>query len=105
MQANELRQGYQQSGEVDEYSEFSKYGGFDDISPKAKIQANELKTRVPTKWRIRQICRIRPFVGTLLLIKLIHLNFELAKYRQINQICCIRRICHFVGTLVLSSFA
>ena len=40
------RQGYQQSGEFDEYGEFG------DISPKTKIQANEHKTRVPTKWRI-----------------------------------------------------
>ena len=40
------RQGYQQSGEFDEYGEFGKYGEFDDISPKTKIQANELKTRV-----------------------------------------------------------
>ena len=31
--------------------------------------------------------------------------WSLAKYRQICQICCIRRISHFVGTLVLSSFA
>ena len=46
------RQGYQQSGEFDEYGEFGEYGEFDDISPKTKIQANELKTRVPTKWRI-----------------------------------------------------
>ena len=46
------RQGYQQSGEFDEYGEFGKYGEFDDISPKTKIQVNELKTRVPAKWRI-----------------------------------------------------
>ena len=31
-----------------------KYGEFDDISPKAKMQVNELKIRVPTK---RQIWR------------------------------------------------
>ena len=46
------RQGYQQSGKFDEYGEFGKYGEFDDISPKTKIQADELKTRVSTKWRI-----------------------------------------------------
>ena len=34
------RQGYQQSGEFDEYGEFEKYGDFDDVSPKTKIQAN-----------------------------------------------------------------
>ena len=33
-------------------------GKFDDISPKTKIQANDLKTRVPTKWRIRRMRRI-----------------------------------------------
>ena len=40
------RQGYQQSGEFDECGEF------DNILLKTKMQANELKTRVPTKWRI-----------------------------------------------------
>ena len=52
------RQGYQQSGKFDEYGEFGKYGEFDDISPNTKIQANELKTRVPTKWRIWQIWQL-----------------------------------------------
>ena len=33
-------------------------GEFDDISPKTKIQANELKTRIPTKRRSRGIQRI-----------------------------------------------
>ena len=52
------RQGYQQSSKFDKYVEFGKYGKFNDISPKTKIQANELKTRVPTKWRIQLIWRI-----------------------------------------------
>ena len=43
------RQGYQQSGEFDKYGEFGEYGEFDNILPKTKIQANELKTREPTK--------------------------------------------------------
>ena len=52
------RQGYQQSGEFHEYGEFGKYGEFDDISPNTKMHANELKTRVPTKWRIPRIWQI-----------------------------------------------
>ena len=37
----------------------ASHGEFDDIiSPKTKIQANELKTRVPTKWQIRRIQQI-----------------------------------------------
>ena len=42
------RQGYQQSGDWND-GEFGERGKFDDISPNTKIQANELKTKVPTK--------------------------------------------------------
>ena len=54
----QIRQGYQQSGAFDEYGKFGEYGEFDDISPRTKIQANELKTRVSTKRQIRRIRRI-----------------------------------------------
>ena len=36
------RQGYQHSGEFQECGEFGKYGEFDHISPKTKMQPNEL---------------------------------------------------------------
>ena len=47
-----LREKYQQSGK------FGKYGEFDDISPKTKMQANALKARVPTMRRIRRMRKI-----------------------------------------------
>ena len=40
-------------------------GECDDISPKTKIQANDLETRIPTKWRIRRMRRIWHNYGEL----------------------------------------
>ena len=51
------REGYQQSGEFNEFDEFGKDGECDDISPKPEIQLNKLKRRVPTEQRIQRIRR------------------------------------------------
>ena len=40
-------------------------GECDDISPKTKIQANDLETRIPTKGRIRRMRRIWHNYGEL----------------------------------------